>query len=698
MSEHPGHAPRVADGGGSATMDRGRHAGHGSHESPSGRTAHAQPGAHAGHTAPGGGRHEGHSVADFARRFWVSLALTVPVIALSPHLPFVTAERLVTFAGADYALFALATFIYLYGGRPFLVGLVRELRSSRPGMMTLVAVAITVAYAYSTATVFGLDGMPLYWELATLVDIMLLGHWVEMRSVGAASAALESLARLMPQAAHVLRADGTVADVALETLAVGDTVLVRPGEKVPADGEVAEGASSVDESLLTGESAPVAKRVGDAVIGGAVNGEGSLTVTVTRTGAESFLAQVAELVREAQESKSRTQDLADRAALVLTLVALGGGALTLAAWLALGRDLPFAVERAVAVMVIACPHALGLAIPLVVAVSTAAGARRGLLVRDRMAFENARRIAAVVFDKTGTLTTGRFGVAEVVALGGRNAGEVLTLAAAVEAHSEHPIARAITAEVGRPAAATGFRALPGRGAEAVVDGRTVAVVSPGALAERGLIVTAEASALAEGGRTVVHVLLDGEPVGAIALADVVRPESVEAVAGLRALGIEPIMLTGDSRVVAERVAADLGITRVYAEVLPADKAATVREVRSAGVVVAMVGDGVNDAPALAEADVGIAIGAGTDVAVATADVVLVRSDPRDVAVAIGLARATYRKMLQNLAWATGYNAIAIPLAAGVGYFAGIVLSPAAGAVLMSLSTVIVAANARTLRV
>jgi Cu2+-exporting ATPase len=670
--------------------DRESHEGHGgeSHE------AHGSE----SHEAHDRGRHEGHSVADFGRRFWVSLALTVPVIALSPHLPFVQAERLVDIPGADYVLFALATFIYLYGGRPFLLGLVRELRGRRPGMMTLVAVAITVAYAYSTATVFGLAGMPLYWELATLVDIMLLGHWVEMRSVGAASAALESLARLMPQAAHLLREDGTVVDVALETLAVGDTVLVRPGEKVPADGEVAEGESSVDESLLTGESAPVAKRAGDEVIGGAVNGEGSLTVTVTRTGAESFLSQVAELVREAQESKSRTQDLADRAALVLTLVALGGGATTLAAWLALGRELPFAIERTVAVMVIACPHALGLAIPLVVAVSTAAGAHRGLLVRDRMAFENARRIGAVVFDKTGTLTSGRFGVAEVVAHGDRTTGEVLELAAAVEAHSEHPIARAIAAEAERPAPATGFRALPGRGVEAIVDGATVAVVSPGAMAERGVAATAEASALAEGGRTVVHVLVDGEHAGAIALADVVRPESAEAVAGLRALGIEPIMLTGDSAVVAERVAAELGITRVYAEVLPADKAATVREVRSAGTVVAMVGDGVNDAPALAEADVGIAIGAGTDVAVATADVVLVRSDPRDVATAIGLARATYRKMLQNLVWATGYNVIAIPLAAGVGYSAGIVLSPAAGAVLMSLSTVVVAINARRLRV
>ncbi|MBN1192909.1 MAG: copper-translocating P-type ATPase [Coriobacteriia bacterium] len=644
-----------------------------------------------------GGRHEGHSVADFGRRFWVSLALTVPVVALSPHLPFVSVVRLVDFPGADYALFVLATAIYLYGGRPFLLGMVRELRIRRPGMMMLVAVAISVAYMYSTATIFGLAGMPLYWELATLVDIMLLGHWVEMRSVGAASAALESLARLMPQAAHLRRSDGTVVDVAPDTLLPGDIVLVRPGEKVPADGTVADGESSVDESMLTGESVPVGKASGDEVIGGAVNGEGSLVVTVTRTGAESFLAQVTELVRQAQESKSRTQDLADRAALVLTLVALGGGAITFAAWLVLGRQLPFAIERAVAVMVIACPHALGLAIPLVVAVSTAAGARRGLLVRDRMAFENARRIGAVVFDKTGTLTSGRFGVVEIVAAGDRSVDEVLALAAAVEALSEHPIARAIAAGVQRPEPATGFRALPGRGAEAVVGGRAVAVVSPGSLAERGIAIDSAAALLAAEGRSVVHVLVDGELAGSIALADVVRPESVAAVADLRALGIEPIMLTGDSRTVADRVAAGLGIERVYAEVLPADKAQTVREIRSDGTVVAMVGDGVNDAPALAEADVGIAIGAGTDVAVATADVVLVRSDPRDVVTAISLSRATYRKMLQNLVWATGYNVIAIPLAAGVGYSAAIVLSPAAGAVLMSLSTVVVAVNARMLR-
>ena len=669
----------------------GEHAHHGSEERHAGATDRY---AAAEHQA---GRHEGHSVADFRRRFWVALALTIPVILLSEHLPFVPAERLVRVPGADFVLLALSTVIYIYGGMPFLRGLVRELRARTPGMMTLVAVAITVAFAYSVAVVIGLEGMPLFWELATLVDIMLLGHWVEMRSVGAASRALESLARLMPSAAHLRHPDGTVSDVAPETLQPGDTVLVKPGEKVPADGEVADGESSVDESMLTGESVPVRKVAGDPVIGGAVNGEGALVVTVQRTGAESFLAQVIELVRQAQESKSKTQDVADRAAMWLTLVALGGGAITFTAWLLLGESLAFAMERAVTVMVIACPHALGLAIPLVVAISTAIGARGGLLVRDRMAFENARLLGAVIFDKTGTLTEGRFGVADVVPFGEETRDGVLASAAAVEALSEHPIARAVVAEAPRVEPATDFRAIPGKGARGVVDGREVAVVSPGYLGEEGLEAPAGALDLAAEGRTVVYVVREGVPIGAIALADVVRPESREAVGRLREMGVEPIMLTGDSRVVAERVAADLGIGRVFAEVLPADKARVVQDVRATGVSVAMVGDGVNDAPALASADVGIAIGAGTDVAVATADIVLVRSDPRDVVAAIGLSRATYRKMVQNLIWATGYNVIAIPLAAGVGSAVGVVLSPAAGAILMSLSTVIVAINARTLR-
>ncbi len=660
-------------------------------------SVHEDHGGSHGDHAPG--RHEGHSIADFRRRFLVATALTVPVVVLSPNLPFVPGGAILSFAGAQWVLLALSTAIYVYGGTPFLKGLVRELRARTPGMMTLVAVAITTAYAYSTATVLGVEGMPFFWELATLIDIMLLGHWIEMRSVGEASKALESLAALMPSDAHRRLADGGTADVPLDTLAPGDVVVVRPGEKVPVDGSVIEGASSVDESMLTGESVPVAKDLGAEVIGGSINGEGALVVTVERTGAESFLSQVMELVREAQQSKSRSQDLADRAAMWLTVVALGGGAITFGVWMTIGQPLAFAMERAVTVMVIACPHALGLAVPLVVAVSTSLGAAGGLLVRDRMAFERARLIRIVVFDKTGTITLGRFGVAEVETWGETDRDELLALAGSVEALSEHPIARAIAEMAPGARPAEGFAAIPGQGAEGGVGGRRVAVVSPAHAAEMGAgAPPGRVDALAEGGRTVVVVVVDGAAAGAIALADMVRPESAETVRRLSEMGIEPVMLTGDSHAVAARVAAELGIKRFFAQVLPADKSATIQKLRETGDVVAMVGDGVNDAPALASADVGMAIGAGTDVAVATADIVLVRSDPRDVASAIYLARATYSKMVQNLVWATGYNVVAIPLAAGVLAGAGIILSPAAGAALMSLSTVIVAVNARLLRV
>jgi len=650
------------------------------------------------HTQHGGGRHAGHSVADFRRRFFVSIALTIPVVLISPELPFIGGGRIVDVPGADWILVALSTFLYVYGGMPFLKGLVREIRQKKPGMMTLVAVAITVAYAYSAATVLGLAGMPFFWELATLIDIMLLGHWVEMRSVGEASKALESLAQLMPSAAHRRDADGNTTDVPLEKLQPGDVVLVRPGEKIPADGDVTEGTSAVDESLLTGESVPVSKSTGDSVIGGAVNGEGALVVTVARTGAESFLSQVIELVREAQESKSQTQDLADRAAMWLTLIALTGGAVTLGTWLVLGQTLAYSMERAVTVMVITCPHALGLAIPLVVAVSTALGAGSGLLVRNRMAFENARSINAVIFDKTGTLTLGRFGVEEVVPFGDVTKEEILALAGSIEELSEHPIARAIAEATPTRLEVTGFQAIAGKGAQGAVGGRRIAVVSPGHLADLGIAAPKDAGQLSSGGRTVVFVLSDDSLIGAIALSDIIRPESVEAVRRLKDMGIETIMLTGDSTAVAESVAGRLGIDRFFAEVLPAEKVATIELVRAEGKVVAMVGDGVNDAPALASADVGIAIGAGTDVAVATADVVLVRSNPDDVPTVIGLARATYAKMVQNLVWATGYNVVAIPLAAGVLASAGILLSPALGGVFMSASTVIVALNARTLKV
>ena len=637
-------------------------------------------------------------MADFRRRFWISLAVTVPVILISPGLPFVPGGRIINVPGADWILLGLSTFLYIYGGMPFLKGFVRELRDRKPGMMTLVAVAISVAYFYSAATVLGLEGMPFFWELATLIDIMLLGHWIEMRSVGEASKALESLAKLMPSQAHRRNEDGSTTDVALDQLQPGDQVLVRPGEKVPADGSVVEGASAVNESMLTGESVPASKSVGDPVIGGAVNGEGALVVAVTRTGAESFLSQVIELVREAQQSKSKTQDLADRAAMWLTIVALVGGASTFGVWLALGESLAFAMERAVTVMVIACPHALGLAIPLVVAVSTARGAASGLLVRNRMAFENARLIDAVIFDKTGTLTLGRFGVEEVTTFAALDRDEILALAGSVEELSEHPIARAIADAAPSKRAVEAFAAIPGKGARGTVGGREVQVVSPGHLAASGIVAPVDVATLTAGGRTVVFVVVDDTLVGAISLSDIIRPESAETVRRLIEMGIEPIMLTGDNSVVAERVATELGIKRFFAEVLPAEKAATIQRVRAEGKVVAMVGDGVNDAPALASADVGIAIGAGTDVAVATADVVLVRSNPGDIPTVIALARATYGKMVQNLVWATGYNVIAIPLAAGVLAGVGILLSPAVGGVLMSASTIIVAINARMLKV
>ena len=485
------------------------------------------------------------------------------------------------------------------------------------------------------------------------------------------------------------------------SLRLADRVLVKPGEKLPADGEVLDGLSSVDESMLTGESSPVEKKKGSSVIGGSVNGEGSLVVSIRKTGNESYLSQVIELVRQAQESRSRTQDLASRAAAWLTVVALAGGGLTVVAWLAFGeKDFAFAIERAVTVMVIACPHALGLAVPLVVAVSTALSAKHGLLIRDRAAFEAARNIQAIIFDKTGTLTQGRFGVTDVVVLDpGGSSEDLLRLAASVEAHSEHPIARGIVASASGTSRVSDFRAIPGRGAEGRVDGRRVMVVSPGYLAETGTPGNdARVAKLSAEGKTVVFVLVDGRPMGAVALADVVRPEAREAIARLKKMGIRCMMLTGDNRQVAQWVAEQTGLDEVFAEVLPHEKAAKVKEVQSRGLSVAMAGDGVNDAPALAQADVGIAIGAGTDVAVEAADIVLVRSNPLDAVAILGLARATYRKMVQNLLWATGYNVFAIPLAAGVLYGAGILLSPAFGAVLMSASTIIVAINARILRV
>jgi len=642
-------------------------------------------------------------VDDFRRRFWISLALTLPVLATSEMLQHLLGLRAaLTFPGDRYVGFAFASAVYVYGGRPFLTGLVEELRKRLPGMMTLVGLAITVAYVYSAAVVFGLQGSVFFWETATLIDIMLLGHWLEMRSVLGASRALEELVRLLPAEAHRLRPDGSTEEVPLTSLKPGDLVLVKPGEKIPTDGAITDGRTTINQALLTGESQPVEKGPRDEVLGGALNGETAIAVRVTHTGADTYVSQVIELVRRAQETRSRTQDLADRAAMWLTVVAIGAGAVTLVAWLWQGQSLAFALERTVTVMVITCPHALGLAVPLVVAVSTSLAARNGLLIRDRAAFERARALDAIVFDKTGTLTEGRFGVTDVIALDGRNEKEVLRLAAAIESRSEHPIAVGVV----RAAADRGITyptpgdvgAIPGKGARGVVDSTNVAVVSPGYLNEQHLR-TSDARVLqvAQQGKTVVYVLVDSKVAGAIALADIIRPEARAALARLKAMGIRAMMLTGDAAPVAGWVAQELGIDEYFAEVLPDQKAAKIREIKARNFTVAMVGDGVNDAPALVEADVGIAIGAGTDVAIESADIVLVRSDPRDVPTIIGLARATYRKIVQNLWWATAYNAVAVPLAAGVLYrAAGILLSPALGAVLMSVSTIIVAVNAQLL--
>ena len=645
--------------------------------------------------------HHAHMVADFRRRFWICLALTFPVLVLSPMIQrFLGFESLIRFPGERYLLFFLSSVIYFYGGYPFLKGLFKELAKLRPGMMTLIAVAISTAYVYSTVVVFGLPGKVFFWELATLIDIMLLGHWIEMRSVMGASRALEELARLMPSEAHKIGPGGQIVDVPISELRPGDQVLVKPGEKIPADGVVVEGESSVNEAMLTGESKPVSKRPGDKVIGGAINGEGSMVVEISRTGRDSFLSQVIDLVRQAQESKSKTQDLANRAALWLTIIALVGGAVTFFIWyFYLGRDLAFALERTVTVMVITCPHALGLAVPLVVAVSTAISAKEGLLIRNRASFERARLIQAIIFDKTGTLTQGRFGVTDVVLFSDDlDRKELLKYAASVEAHSEHPIAQGIVTSAPETLPVEEFQAIAGKGARGVVSGREVMVVSPGYLREKGLDVPEEISSLAAQGKTVVFVLIDGQLKGAVALADIIRPESKEAISLLKDRGIKCLMLTGDNRQVARWVAEELGLDEFFAEVLPQEKAEKVKEVQSRGLIVAMTGDGVNDAPALAQADVGIAIGAGTDVAVETADIVLVRSNPLDVVAILDLSRATYKKMIQNLLWATGYNAFAIPLAAGALYNYGVLLSPAMGAVLMSLSTVIVAINARFLKI
>ncbi|HZD18407.1 MAG TPA: heavy metal translocating P-type ATPase [Actinomycetota bacterium] len=656
---------------------------------------------HAGHD-----RHAGHSVEMFRNRFWVCLVLTVPVLIYAEGLWELVGLDPPDLPGGRAVSFVLGTVIYLYGGVVFLRSAWGELRARTPGMMTLVALGITAAYAWSAATTFVVEGEGFYWELATLVDVMLLGHWIEMRSIGRAQGALSELAKLLPDTAERVT-DGASEEVPVSELGEGDLVLVRPGGRVPTDGEVAEGSSDVNESMLTGESRPAAKGPGDEVIAGTVNGSGALRVRVVRTGEDTALAGIMRLVADAQASKSRAQAIADRAAMWLTYVAVGAGTVTAVAWglLAADRGADFVVERAVTVVVIACPHALGLAVPLVVAISTSLSARNGLLVRNRLALERGRNMDVVVFDKTGTLTRGELGVVGIAVADGHSEQEALAVARGLEANSEHSLARAIVEEAERrgveSAHVGGFEALKGLGVRGSLDGRDVHLGGPRLLeslqARPPEALERQGRGWSEEGKTVVHLLEDGRVTAAFALADVIRDESREAVAQLKELGVRVAMITGDSEDVARWVAGELGLDEHFAQVLPQHKAERVKELQGQGRVVAMVGDGVNDAPALVQADVGIAIGAGTDVAIESADVILVRDDPRDVARVISLSRATYRKMLQNLAWATGYNAIALPVAAGVLAPLGVVLPPAIGALLMATSTVIVAINAQLLR-
>ena len=675
--------------------------------------------AHAGTSPPAGGgddtathaghdKHAGHSVAMFRDKFLLSFLLTLPTLVWGHMLQSALGYTAPSVPGARWIPAIFGSAVFMYGGTPFLAGAVREIRDRLPGMMTLIALAISVAFAFSLAVVLGFPGMPLWEELATLVTVMLLGHWLEMRSISQAQGALGELAKLLPSTAARIHGEGAaerVEDVPVTELREGDVVLVRPGAGVPADGVVRSGRSDVDEALVTGESAPVEKEEGATVIAGTVNGSGSLRVEVTGTGERTTLAGIMRLVAQAQNSRSRAQALADRAAFWLTWIALGAGVVTLVAWLSIGATASTAIERFVTVLVIACPHALGLAVPLVLAISTTLGARAGLLVRDRRGLEEARNLTTVVFDKTGTLTLGEHRVVAVRTVGELSEDEALRLSAAVERDAEHPIARAIVASATERGLtvpeSSAFESIAGRGVRSTVDGHALAVGGPNLLSSLGVAPTPELQRFAEEaavrGQGVVYLIEGSRALAAFAVADAVRPESAEAVRRLHEAGIEVVMMTGDTRAVAEAVARDLGIDTVLAQVLPEDKSAHIEALQRQGKRVAMVGDGVNDAPALVTADVGVAIGAGTKVAVEAGDIVLVRSDPRDVSRIINLSRVSYRKMVQNLWWAAGYNIIAIPLAAGVLAPWGVVLSPAVGAVLMSMSTIIVAINAQLLR-
>lgn len=646
-----------------------------------------------GHSSHKGG------IDDFRKRFYVVLILTVPIMLLSEMIQHWLNIHF-SFPGSKYVLFFLSSIVFVYGGWPFLKGLVGELRAKNPGMMTLVGFAISVAYIYSVATVFGLQGMDFFWELATLILIMLLGHWIEIKSVAGASRELELLVQLLPDDAHLVHGEH-IMDVKTETLKESDVILIKPGEKIPADGIITEGQSYLNESMLTGESKPVEKGIGDKVIAGSINGNGAIKVTVSHGAKDSYLSQVIKLVQDAQKSKSKTQLIADRAARWLTLIAIVAGITTFLAWYLSGKDLAFSVERMVTVIVICCPHALGLAVPLVVAKSTALSAQHGLLIKNRTAFENSRKITTLVFDKTGTLTVGKFEVSKIVSISpGLSENQLLKLAASLEQNSEHPIAtgilqKATDLSLSVPAAVN-FNAITGKGIEAIVDGDDVKVVSPGYLQEKQIALPVDYSA--EATETVVFILVNDQLAGYISLADSIRPESAEAIQTLHKNNIKSVLLTGDNRHVAESVANKLDMNSFFAEVLPHQKLEKIKELQDSGEYVAMTGDGVNDAPALAQANVGIAVGSGSDIAAETAGIVLVNSNPKDVVSLIQFGKATYRKMIQNLIWATGYNVVALPLAAGVLYKMGILLSPATGAVLMSVSTVVVAINANLLKV
>jgi P-type Cu2+ transporter len=652
---------------------------------------------HTEHGGSGHDKHAGHNVADFWKRFVICSIISIPVLALSHMIQQWLGFEL-TFAGDKYVLATLSTFIFIYGGYPFLKGLYDEVKDKAIGMMTLIGIAITVAWAYSAAITFGLQGMDFYWEMVTLIDIMLIGHYLEMKSVMGASRSLELLVKMMPSTAHHLK-NGQIHDMPVSALKIGDMVMVKPGEKVPVDGIVIEGESYVDESMLTGESKPVKKEKDSKVIGGAVNSNGSLTIKVVSTGKDSYLNKVVKLVEDAQKIKSKTQNFADRAAKILTFIALGGGVITLVVWLLLGFPFVFALERMVTVMVISCPHALGLAVPLVVAISTSISAQKGLLIRNRTAFENARLITIIIFDKTGTLTKGSHELQEVKILNKAfDENELLRLASGIEQHSEHYIAAGLMRKVKElkieiPKSEK-FNYLPGKGLEGTVEGKEIKVVGPNYLKEQYINITDTTDDFTG---TVVYILIEKEVAGYFTFSDQIRESSFEAIQILKEAGIKNLLLTGDNQKVAKKVSDELKMDGYLANVLPHDKLEKVKELQDQGENVAMTGDGVNDAPALAQADVGIAVGSGTDVAAETADIILVNSDPKDIANLILFGKATYNKMIQNLWWAAGYNILAIPLAAGVLYKWGFMLSPAIGAVLMSLSTIVVAINAQLLK-